>query len=1158
MAGKVTYYIEVDADKASAALLALKKDANLTDAQINEVSSSVVDLGADADKIASDSLPKLEGQVQKTGSSFTQSDSKISAFGKTLNLSVVAFTAAAGTALVALGSKAIEMGSQFETAVSDLSAITGIAGERLNNLANNALASSAQTGIAADQVVEAYKLVASQLAEKIDFGTDEGAKQLQQVSKEALILSRAAGIDLKTAVESTTGIINQFGLEASAANEIINNLAAGSKFGAAEVGDIAEAFKAAGTTAAGANISISDTNAAVQILAANAIKGAEAGTGLRNVFSILQTETDKLANNGISNVNLKTNGLTETLKQLTPLLDNATALAEIFGRENLNAAQILIKNADSVENMSTKLNGTNTAYEQAAIQADTFQVALSKLNNSITGQLIQAFDAVSGPLSGFVGGLAELLAPSENLAESYSKQQERLNILVGTIQTAGISEETRLSVIQDLNTEYPDFVENIDLEKGSNEELSKALKEVNNDYSSRIALAQMDAKIKKAEAEAGELRTKRVAKEREFSASLQKAAKEYGLQIDENADITERYAQVQEQLKAKFTGLGVLIDSALRASKGLKTEYGELTNSAYGLNAEIGKQSEVVAELKALKEAVRQDLIKEGILTETATDKVKDHNKALDETPKSVTTKISAEIVTYQKNVSEIEKSGESVESSIDADILAQSLEIQKGLEADYTGYLRTEAERRSQIGSKPYLDEQALIQKRVNLLASNDEAAKLKSIADIRNQLNLAQDNYNKAKSDEERAIHLDKMNNLEIELFAKLNGISVVEAREAEAHQTRLAQLQEYNQLYSEGAAALSNLSNALSARKIQGIEKEKKSALGRIDAQLKNEKLSEAQKSKLISQRESIEAGYNARMNAEKVKAAKLDKAIAATGVILRTSMAIMSALAMIPPNVPLSIFAGATGAVQLGAVLAQPIPAFEKGGLVRGSEKMIRINEKGEEFVINAKSTAKNRQFLEQLNANPDFIQNVLNETNNSENNVSNANNEQNVYNSTNSTNKVNDSKSENVLNNSVMNRTNENTSNSIQNDLKESNLSLLNSSVSSNTRTAFTEFSPSTKTSSISNFGDNFSTFSQIAPASDSSSLIGPLVNSDPAAIVPNSIMKASSSGIEASVQSLIEKLNNLTVNVEGRISGRDLELTNSEQVEYLNKTRIKW
>ena len=51
----------------------------------------------------------------------------------------------------------------------------------------------------------------------------------------------------------------------------------------------------------------------------------------------------------------------------------------------------------------------------------------------------------------------------------------------------------------------------------------------------------------------------------------------------------------------------------------------------------------------------------------------------------------------------------------------------------------------------------------------------------------------------------------------------------------------------------------------------------------------------------------------------------------------------------------------------AVANSVIPAFERGGLVRGGEQVIRINEAGEEFVVNAQATRGNERELAELQA-----------------------------------------------------------------------------------------------------------------------------------------------------------------------------------------------
>jgi hypothetical protein len=62
---------------------------------------------------------------------------------------------------------------------------------------------------------------------------------------------------------------------------------------------------------------------------------------------------------------------------------------------------------------------------------------------------------------------------------------------------------------------------------------------------------------------------------------------------------------------------------------------------------------------------------------------------------------------------------------------------------------------------------------------------------------------------------------------------------------------------------------------------------------------------------------------------IQKAKFEKARSIATIIERTAMAIMSALSEYPPNIPLSVLAGVTGAAQLAAVIATPIPQYKAG-------------------------------------------------------------------------------------------------------------------------------------------------------------------------------------------------------------------------------------
>lgn len=360
-------------------------------------------------KGAVQSIETTGGAVIALGSDVDRLGKKTKSFGDIVNTAIGNIAAnAIGRLSSALSNAAgdfLRVGASAEQALADLSAITGIAGDDLKRLGDTAVREAMRTGVAAEQQIEAYKLLAS----NIDIATIGGVSGLERLGTEVVTLTQAAGVDLAEAANIVAGSINSFGLEAKEGARVVNVLAAGSKFGAAEVSDLGASLKNAGATAAGANLSFEETVGAAEVLSQNFVKGGEAGTGLRNVISILQTESKKLADAGIKGVNIESEGLSKSLSRLTPLLDDAGALSEIFGRENQSVARILISNAAAVDEMTQRVTDTNTAQEQAAIQTATFNGAVSRLIATIEGVGIGLFQEYQEELTGIVEGTINVI-----------------------------------------------------------------------------------------------------------------------------------------------------------------------------------------------------------------------------------------------------------------------------------------------------------------------------------------------------------------------------------------------------------------------------------------------------------------------------------------------------------------------------------------------------------------------------------------------------------------------------------------------------------------------------------------------------------------------------------------------------------------------------
>jgi hypothetical protein len=113
-------------------------------------------------------------------------------------------------------------------------------------------------------------------------------------------------------------------------------------------------------------------------------------------------------------------------------------------------------------------------------------------------------------------------------------------------------------------------------------------------------------------------------------------------------------------------------------------------------------------------------------------------------------------------------------------------------------------------------------------------------------------------------------------------------------------------------------------------------------------------------------------------------EISHALAMAQIVTNTAIGVMSALAMLPPNIPLSIIIGATGATELAIAASQTPPKFAEGGLnVNG--KGISYLPKGlfrgvggekddknlvllsdNEFIVNAQQTKKHLPLLQAIN------------------------------------------------------------------------------------------------------------------------------------------------------------------------------------------------
>jgi TP901 family phage tail tape measure protein len=414
-ANELTYALERDKE----ALKKLREEANGTitheiAARMRELQTSI--------RGSSTQLREYHNNLSgATASGMRFRDKMGAAFGdelKSMALDFVGVTAVIG-GLVAAFKGAAKTIIEFEKSIAELSSITGATGKDLDILKQKVLEVSRSTSKSANEVATAFKLIGSAKPELL-----ANADALAQVSEQAIILSKASGLDLEVASEALAKAMNQYGAGAEDAAMFTDILATSQQKGTAPIEKLSESLKNVGSVAKASGISFETTNALLQGLAKGGLDGAEAGTKLRTILL-------RLAKTGRDDLNPATQNFNDILNVLSTEVTDVTLAQNLFGEEAAAAALTLIGQREQVEKLNGALYEQGNALKQAETNYDTIAGKWEKVGVA-WDNFILSFEDGSNVLSGgvksfldgienIIGGLTNLLDFSGMASESLAK-----------------------------------------------------------------------------------------------------------------------------------------------------------------------------------------------------------------------------------------------------------------------------------------------------------------------------------------------------------------------------------------------------------------------------------------------------------------------------------------------------------------------------------------------------------------------------------------------------------------------------------------------------------------------------------------------------------------------------------------------------------------
>lgn len=356
-------------------------------------------------------LSKIRGEAAETQSVWTRMSNALNKWGGLVTSAIASIT---GLSLALNQMRKLAFAQ--EESAANLKALTGLDDasiqwltEQASQLSTNMQENGVRIRQSSTEILEAYMLVGSAKPDLL-----QNKEALNEVTKEALKLATAAKMDMKEAVDAVTLSMNQYGAAADEASRYTNVMAAGSKYGAANVQSVTTAVIKSGVAASSANVSIEQLVGSIETLAEKSIKDEIAGTGLKKFFLTLQTGSD--------DTNPKVVGLQQALQNLAAKQMDATEIEKMFGEEGYNVAQVLISEADAVKYYTDAVTNSTVADEQAAINSDTRQAKLDQMKNKmqeVAIQIVNDLDPAVIRLGNTFTNLLKILPPIINFIKNY-------------------------------------------------------------------------------------------------------------------------------------------------------------------------------------------------------------------------------------------------------------------------------------------------------------------------------------------------------------------------------------------------------------------------------------------------------------------------------------------------------------------------------------------------------------------------------------------------------------------------------------------------------------------------------------------------------------------------------------------------------------------
>lgn len=321
------------------------------------------------------------------------------------------------TVIGGVGVAAVKTAADFDSAMSQVAAVSGATGKDFDALRNKAREMGAKTKFSATEAADAMNYMAM-----AGWKTEDMLDGIEGVMN----LAAASGEDLATTSDIVTDALTAFGLSAKDSGHFADILAAASSNANTNVSMMGETFKYCAPIAGALGFSAEDTAEAIGLMANAGIKSSQAGTALRTIMNNLAGDV-KISGKAIGDVTIATTNADGSMRDLSDILaDCRSAFGNLTESEKAQAAESLVgKNAMSgflalmnagqgdIDKLSSAIDTCDGSAEKMAMtmqdnlagQLTILKSQLQELAISFGDILMPAIRSIVSKLQGFVDKL---------------------------------------------------------------------------------------------------------------------------------------------------------------------------------------------------------------------------------------------------------------------------------------------------------------------------------------------------------------------------------------------------------------------------------------------------------------------------------------------------------------------------------------------------------------------------------------------------------------------------------------------------------------------------------------------------------------------------------------------------------------------------------